>query len=54
MVRRFLRRSADDHVEVGGWQSILSYVAAGLGVGLVTEEAVEDSRSSSSAEWVIP
>ena len=27
-------------IEVGGWQSILSYVAAGLGVGLVTEEAV--------------
>lgn len=27
-------------IEVGGWQSILSYVAAGLGVGLVTEEAL--------------
>ena len=33
-------------IEVGGWQSILSYAAVGLGVGLVTEEAVRGFQES--------
>ncbi|HBE62168.1 MAG TPA: hypothetical protein DDX19_05255 [Rhodopirellula baltica] len=35
-------------IEVGGWQSILSYSAVGLGVGLVTEEAVRGFQESAA------
>jgi len=31
-------------LEVGGWQSILQFVQAGLGVGLTTEQAIQSMR----------
>jgi LysR family positive regulator for ilvC len=38
---RATARTLDVQVEVGGWQTILEFVASGLGVGLVPESAVE-------------